>query len=76
MGVWIANKDEYGQYLFNERVWPDWYKPENIEVATVEHYRNIIKDSNITYYLYSCERLDPKALEEMKSDWLSFYVPS
>jgi len=49
MGVWIANKDEYGEYQFNERLWPDWYKPENIEVAAVAHYRNIIEDSNITY---------------------------
>lgn len=75
MGVWIASKDKYGEYQFNERLWPDWYKPENIEVAAVAHYRNIIEDSNITYYLYSCERLDSKALEGMKSDWLSFCVP-
>ena len=74
MSVWIANKDKYGEYQFDERLWPNWYTPEDINVATVKYYRNIIENSNITYYIYSCERLDSKALEALKSDWLSFCV--
>ena len=36
------------------------------------YYRNIIKNSNITYYLYASTELNTKDLEELKRDWLSF----
>ena len=74
MGVWIANKDKYGEYQFDERLWPNWYIPEDINVSNVKYYRNIIENSNITYYIYTSKRLDPGDLKELKSDWLSFCV--
>lgn len=72
MSVWIANKDKYGKYQFDEKLWPSWYTPEDINVGTVQYYRNIIENSNITYYLYSCERLGSKGFEELEIDWLGF----
>lgn len=75
MGIWIANKDKYGKYQFDERLWPNWYAPEDINVSNVKHYRNIIENSNITYYIYTHQRLDPEGLKQLKRDWLSFCVP-
>ena len=75
MSIWIADKDKYGEYQFDERIWPNWYTPETINVSHLVYYRNIIKNSNITYYLYTSTELNTKDLEELKRDWMSFCVP-
>ena len=44
MSIWIANKNEYGEYQFDERYLPEWYTPEYIEVGTLKYYRYIIRN--------------------------------
>jgi len=75
MSIWIANKNEYGEYQFDERYLPVWYTPEYIEVGTLRYYRYIIRNKDTTFYIYSVEKLNPKALEKLKSDWIKFFVP-
>ena len=38
-------------------------------------YRYIIRNKDTTFYIYSVEKLNPKALEKLKSDWIKFFVP-
>ena len=75
MSIWIANKNEYGEYQFDERYLPAWYTPEYIEVGTLRYYSYIIRNKDTTFYIYSVEKLNPKALEKLKSDWIKFFVP-
>ncbi len=75
MSIWIANKNEYGEYQFDERYLPEWYTPEYIEVGTLRYYRYIIRNKDTTFYIYSVEKLNPNALEKLESDWIKFFVP-
>ena len=75
MSIWIANKNEYGEYQFDERYLHEWYTPEYIEVCTLRYYRYIIKNKDTTFYIYSVEKLNPKALEKLERDWIKFFVP-
>lgn len=75
MAIWIANKDKYGEYQFDEKIWPNWYIPKEIIVSNVRYHRNIIENSKITYYIYTSQKLVQEDLLQLRKDWLSFCVP-
>ena len=64
MSIWIANKNEYGEYQFDERYLPEWYTPEYIEVGTLRYYRYIIRNKDTTFSLYTTNFTEPLSYQD------------